>query len=52
MKQDIANYEEQLKAMMTERNETEADAQALLTCIEEVKAQLEEGDDNFDGKPS
>lgn len=49
MKENIAKYEENLKAMQASREETESDAQQLLTCIEELTAQLEEGDDNYDG---
>lgn len=50
MKQKIAKYEENLRKMQAERNETESDAEQLLKCIEELTAELEKDDENYDGK--
>lgn len=49
MKGEIIKFQENLKTMNAEREETASDAQQLLTCIEEITAQLEEGDTGFDG---
>lgn len=50
MQQDITKFEENLKAMKTEREETESDAKQLLTCIQEITVQLTDGQEDYSGK--
>lgn len=49
MKENITKYQENLKTMNAEREETASDAQQLLTCIEEITSQLQEGDEDYGG---
>lgn len=47
MQQNIIKYEEDLKVMKAEREETESDGQQLLKCIEEITGQLSEGQNDY-----
>lgn len=49
MKSNIIKYEENLKKMNADREETTVDAQQLLTYIEKITAELEKDDEGYDG---
>lgn len=49
MEQDITKYENDLKEMKAQREETEEDAKQLLKCIEEITTSLEDEQEGYAG---